>query len=722
MDDQTGPYNTLPRGGILIPTSSGNIQFGIPSETIKDTMRLKGGVPGTYIVPNYMFDLNRGIALADVEFPVYFNFFIKKGKTRIICNENQRKRIESVISEALFGPEALDVVDEFAEGESTPGFPDLKAEMGIFRKMPMAANGVLELDDLIEFHVFDDRGRAVLDDIEVQFDTHYNLRVAENGRDIAIIGRNVPIMANKRDIKGSRLDFHPPLFGITTLGAGHGFDPNADTSGLIIWVNRRGIVVDPPVNSTENLLLLGVSPKLVDNVILTHCHADHDAGTLQKILQEGRVNIYTTNTIYRSFMKKSSALTGIDESQLTKLVNFFPVCIGKPMIIGGGKFHFNYTLHSIPTISIQASLYGKSMIYSSDTMNDPGYINQLFEDGILTEDRRDFLLNFPWNQDVVFHEAGIPPIHTPLSYLCSLPEEIRRRVYLVHVNPDTIPRESGLRIAPTGLVNTIELDVNPLPYDEAFEMLDAFSQIDLFEHLQFEKAREFLLVSTVSRYREGEIIFRKGDRSDRFYVVINGEIDIILGGRIITTYDVGGYFGEKGIFLDENRTATAVAKTDCRVLSIQKDEMLSLIRGTESEYLLRQIATFQNVELRDTLNKSPLLENLMATQQTQLHGLVMPFPDSFQAGEIIANRNTAQEFTYIVREGSVDVYRDNEIVKTLTEGGLFGVRSMFDRNNINDLQFKARDNVRLYCIERNALERYIDNNPRVYIRMYHYPY
>ena len=140
------------------------------------------------------------------------------------------------------------------------------------------------------------------------------------------------------------------------------------------------------------------------------------------------------------------------------------------------------------------------MVYSSDTMNDPQYIEQLYAEGVLTKDRRDFLINFPRDRDVIFHEAGIPPIHTPLSCLCSLPADIRKRMYLVHVNPQTIPRESGLRVAPTGLANTIELDVKPLLHDEAIEMLDAFSRVELFESLAFEKARELLLVAEVEHY------------------------------------------------------------------------------------------------------------------------------------------------------------------------------------------------------------------------------
>lgn len=33
--------------------------------------------------------------------------------------------------------------------------------------------------------------------------------------------------------------FRVPTFGVTVLGASHGFDPHGNTSGLIFWVNGR---------------------------------------------------------------------------------------------------------------------------------------------------------------------------------------------------------------------------------------------------------------------------------------------------------------------------------------------------------------------------------------------------------------------------------------------------------------------------------------------------
>ena len=82
--------------------------------------------------------------------------------------------------------------------------------------------------------------------------------------------------------------------------------------------------------------------------------------------------------------------------------------------------------------------------------------------GLFSKGRYDFLINFPWDKDLILHDAGVAPLHTPVSYLCTLPEAVRKKMYLIHVSADNIPKESGLRIAPTGLSNTVELDVDPV--------------------------------------------------------------------------------------------------------------------------------------------------------------------------------------------------------------------------------------------------------------------
>lgn len=44
----------------------------------------------------------------------------------------------------------------------------------------------------------------------------------------------------------------------------------------------------------------------------------------------------------------------------------------------------------------------------------------------MTAERMQQLLDFNWKADVIFHEAGIPPIHTPIATLQALPDDIKK--------------------------------------------------------------------------------------------------------------------------------------------------------------------------------------------------------------------------------------------------------------------------------------------------------
>ena len=76
---------------------------------------------------------------------------------------------------------------------------------------------------------------------------------------------------------------------------------------------------------------------------------------------------------------------------------------------------------------------------------------------MFTKERADHLRNLPLQHcDLLLHEAGVPPIHTPISVLMKLPKKIKDRLYVVHTS--ALPKGCELRVAPPGTVNTIRLD------------------------------------------------------------------------------------------------------------------------------------------------------------------------------------------------------------------------------------------------------------------------
>lgn len=112
-----------------------------------------------------------------------------------------------------------------------------------------------------------------------------------------------------------------------------------------------------------------------------HCHADHDAGTFQKILEEGKVVVITSEVVMNSFITKYSAISGLEESFLRKLFVFRPAQIGQKIAVYGGHLEFFYSLHSIPCVGFAAYCNGKSMVYSGDSFNDHAGIEKFYEMG-----------------------------------------------------------------------------------------------------------------------------------------------------------------------------------------------------------------------------------------------------------------------------------------------------------------------------------------------------
>lgn len=108
-EDETSNVIQLPRGGVIVPTSVGNIQIGMPPDTVKDSILLGLDIPVYYVVPAKRFDFTACLNISEFEFPAYFNFFVRKTQICLICTADDEKRIRTVFQETLLGPTDYEV-------------------------------------------------------------------------------------------------------------------------------------------------------------------------------------------------------------------------------------------------------------------------------------------------------------------------------------------------------------------------------------------------------------------------------------------------------------------------------------------------------------------------------------------------------------------------------------------------------------------------------------
>lgn len=705
----TDRLRTLPRGGFVVDTPVGQVQIGAPPETIKDTIVTEASVPQIFVLPCTMFNWRKGINVADMEFPIYFNFFLRQQKVTICGTEEQGERLRVAIREAVFGPKSFDLrMDTFDAGDNIY-VPDIRKELGYFR-------GSLSLDKMYEFVPFKN-GKVEVGEVTIHRPTKENFEISWEGeKPIQIPGcvEYVPTfdIGNKPSKR-----FEPPRFGVTCLGPSHGFDPNDNTSGFIIWLNRNGIMVDPPVNSTEWLLESHVNPKLIDSIILTHCHADHDAGTFQKILEEGRVAIYTTKTIMNSFLRKYAAFSGEDVEQLKTLFEFRPVYMGRPFYLHGGEFQITYSVHSIPTIGFRLSFQGKSFVYSSDHQGDPEVQKEMLHKGVIDERRYEQLRSFPWDSDVIYHESGIAPLHTPLTYLNSLPKKVQKKIVVYHISHNDFLKvgETKLRHAEFGIDKTLYFDAEPLEHEKVQRILDVLKRIPFLRNLPVGKVQEFLNIAEWHSFKSGEYIIQEGTRGDTFFIIVSGSASIMTTG-LDRSKRIGAfeYFGEVALLTNSNRTADIVAETEVETLLIRKDKFLAFISGTEFENVLMRLIKNRSEAYWNLMVHSPVISQMTDYQKMWLESCLEA--KDFHGSGVLVEEGKKLDGVYIIREGIVEVYRDKRKLDTLKPGELAGEMISIQRGRPSRYTFSHRGTLRTLFIPAGEVNRFVERNPGVAVR------
>jgi CRP-like cAMP-binding protein len=90
----------------------------------------------------------------------------------------------------------------------------------------------------------------------------------------------------------------------------------------------------------------------------------------------------------------------------------------------------------------------------------------------------------------------------------------------------------------------------------------------------------FLNETDPKHFAAGQKIFGEGDAGDYMYGVIEGQVEIHKGGQVVDTIGPGGIFGEMALIDHTGRSATAVAKTDCKAAQISEKRFYFLVQQT----------------------------------------------------------------------------------------------------------------------------------------------
>lgn len=199
-------------------------------------------------------------------------------------------------------------------------------------------------------------------------------------------------------------------------------------------------------------------------------------------------------------------------------------------------------------------------------------------------------------------------------------------------------------------------------------------------------------------FRPGKPIFVEGQgaasvfsEGPRMYLLLDGEVTLSVRKKVIGTVGKGEVFGELASISQLPRTATAVAKTACKVFSLNEKQFQDGLEKSP-EFALMLMAMIIS-RLRETLVKVASSGGLSDQDQWNeaavfdrklLADLEREFEDKPAAAhplnKVVMKEGDKGMFMYVVREGVVAISIGEKVVEKIGPGGVFGEMALVDQS------------------------------------------
>lgn len=120
--------------------------------------------------------------------------------------------------------------------------------------------------------------------------------------------------------------------------------------------------------------------------------------------------------------------------------------------------------------------------------------------------------------------------------------------------------------------------------------LELLADVPLFAGLPKKHLKRIRDEFKESAFRPGEVIVSEGQRGGRFFLVVDGKVQVSIKGKAKNVLGPGDCFGEWALLDGGLRTATVTADTDVRALTLAPWNFKAMLLG-EPELMLKILQT-----------------------------------------------------------------------------------------------------------------------------------
>jgi CRP/FNR family cyclic AMP-dependent transcriptional regulator len=239
----------------------------------------------------------------------------------------------------------------------------------------------------------------------------------------------------------------------------------------------------------------------------------------------------------------------------------------------------------------------------------------------------------------------------------------------------------------------------------------------------------FKAAGSAKNVAAGETVFAEKEKAnplflqrDKMYFLVEGEVELTVNNSLVGVVRNGEIFGEMTLITNMPRTATATAKTDCRLYTLDKDQLHAALRTAPEFGLLlmsimitrlRDIIAVQNTG--GALSRTEIPEDSEVFDKKFLDKLADELDDSarvrYPAKKVIMEEGQAGVLMYVVLEGCVEIAIHHNVVATIVPGGMFGEMALITRGE-RVASAIAKTDCELLALSRNVFLDLVSANPK----------
>jgi len=214
-------------------------------------------------------------------------------------------------------------------------------------------------------------------------------------------------------------------------------------------------------------------------------------------------------------------------------------------------------------------------------------------------------------------------------------------------------------------------------------------------------------------------------KRDKMYLLMEGEVTLAVKGKVIGVVKAGEIFGEMAAISEVPRSATAVAKTECRVIALDDKEFLKAL-AVKPEFAL-MLMSMMILRLRGMLARLAQNNALGAGSDAEdsssaarvfdkdmvaalAKGLGHNAMTRHNAGIPIFKEGSAGGLAYVVLEGRIALSIQGKVVQRVGPGGIFGEMALIDQST-RAASATAETDCALVSINRTVFVNLVKANP-----------